>query len=57
VFFKSGLDSCFVAYQQKLEPVVAVPRQSRARDHHAHTFVAAHRVNGDTRRFGHNIVS
>ena len=45
-----GLDACFVANQQELELVVAPTRKRGALDHHAHTFVTAHRIDGDTRQ-------
>ena len=45
-----GLDPRFVANQQELELVVAPTRKRGALDHHAHTFVTAHRIDGDTRQ-------
>ena len=45
-----GLDPRLVADQQELELVVAAAGERRAFDHHAHAFIAAHRIDGDTRQ-------
>jgi hypothetical protein len=53
VVFQRGLDLHFVTDQQKAEAFMAVARKCCARDHHANAFIAAHRINRDTRRLGH----
>ena len=45
-----SLDARFIANQQELELVVTPTRQRGAFDHHAHAFVSAHRIDGDTRQ-------
>jgi hypothetical protein len=50
VVLERRLDPRLVAHQQELEAVVAAPRDRRALDHHPHAFIAAHRVDGDTRK-------
>ena len=50
MIFESGLDPRLVAHQQELELVVTATSKGCALDHHAHAFVAAHRINSDTRQ-------
>jgi predicted DNA-binding transcriptional regulator YafY len=45
-----SLDLRLVAHQQELELVVPPARKRRAGDHHAHAFIAAHRIDSDTRQ-------
>ena len=39
----------FITDQQKFEAIVATAGQRRAFDHHAHAFIAPHRIDSDTR--------
>jgi bacterioferritin-associated ferredoxin len=57
VLVQRRLDLSLITNKKELEAVVAVPRECGSCHHHAHTFITAHRINGDTRRIGHNIVS
>ena len=50
VVLERGLDARLVADEQELELVVAAARERGARDHHAHAFVTAHRIDSDTRQ-------
>ena len=45
-----GFDPRLVPYQQELELIMATARECGALDHDAHTFVAAHRIDSDTRQ-------
>jgi hypothetical protein len=47
---QSRLDPLFIADQQEFEAIVATPGERRAFDHHPHAFIAAHRIDGDTRQ-------
>ena len=50
VVVQRRLDSRFIANQQKLEAIMAAPGNRRTFHHHAHAFIAAHRINSDTRQ-------
>ena len=50
MIFQRVLDPLFVTDEQKLELVMATTRKRRPFNHDAHTFIAAHRIDGDTRQ-------
>ena len=55
MIFQRGLDPLFIANQQKFETIVAPTRKRGAFDHHAHAFITAHRIDGDTRQ-AHRVI-